>query len=128
MKADIETRADIGKMVRTFYEAVRADENLRPIFNEVIEDWESHFELLTDFWETNLFFVPLYKNNPHVAHIAVDQKTGGVITQEHFGRWLELWFQTIDVLFEGAKAEAAKYRARNMSTMMYMKIWQGRQQ
>lgn len=127
MKEDIQSRSDIHRMVRAFYTAVKADELIGPVFQQVIQDWEEHFELLTDFWETNLFFKALYKGRPHQAHIAVDRQTGGVITQEYFGRWLELWFRTIDELFEGPHAETAKYRARNMSTMMFMKIWQARQ-
>ena len=52
----IHTREDVSLLVRTFYAKVRKDELLGPIFNGIIKDWETHLELLTDFWETNLFF------------------------------------------------------------------------
>ena len=124
---DLKNREDIELLVRSFYDSVRHDQVLGPIFNQVIDDWETHFVLLTDFWETNLFFVKGYKGNPHRAHIEVDQSVGHTISQGHFGIWLQYWFQTVDYLFKGDKAEAAKTRARNMSTGMFIKIFQARE-
>ena len=126
MIEDISTREHIHLLVKTFYSKVREDALLGPIFNRQIEDWEAHFALLTDFWESNLLFVTKYKGNPHQAHAEVDQAQGQVITQEHFGRWLEHWYQTIDSLYTGPKADAAKRRARNMSTGMFINIYQSR--
>lgn len=123
---DIQDRADVSHLVRTFYSTVRKDATLGPIFERQISDWEEHFELLSDFWESNLLFVSKYKGNPHQVHVAVDQAQDQVIRQEHFGRWLEHWHQTIDSLFAGEKAEAAKRRARNMSTGMFIKIFEAR--
>jgi len=48
------------------------------------------------------------------------------ITELHFGLWLNLWFQTIDELFEGDYAENAKRRARKMGTFLYLKIFEAR--
>jgi hemoglobin len=45
---------------------------------------------------------------------------------DHFGRWLNIWFETVDANFKGQKAELAKSRARNMSTMLYMKMYEAR--
>ena len=64
MKKDIKSREDILLLVRTFYAKVRKDELLGPVFNLVIEDWERHFEHLTDFWQSNLFFEKKYSGNP----------------------------------------------------------------
>ena len=61
MKKEIENRADVFFLVDTFYTKIRADDLLGPIFNGVIDDWPSHLERLTDFWETNLFFVNKFK-------------------------------------------------------------------
>ena len=55
-KPDISSREDVFLLVTTFYSKVRKDALLGPIFNTIIEDWELHFERLTDFWQTNLFF------------------------------------------------------------------------
>ena len=54
-KTDIKDREDVSLLVNTFYAKVRNDKVLGPIFNNIINDWDAHLELLTDFWETQLF-------------------------------------------------------------------------
>lgn len=125
-KTDIQNRTDIRLLVETFYSKIRVHDELGPIFNSVITDWESHFELLTDFWEAQLFLKRKYEGNPVTAHQEVDDKVGNTITSEHFGLWLNVWFATIDELFEGDTSWLAKNRAQKMSTMLFMKIFQHR--
>ncbi|MGK0495080.1 MAG: hemoglobin [Maribacter sp.] len=122
----IKDRADVSLLVRTFYGKIRKDDVLGPIFNNHITDWESHLELLTDFWETQLFLKRTYHGNPITAHQEVDEKMNYAITSEHFGLWLNLWFETIDELFTGETAWIAKNRAQKMSTMLFMKLFQNR--
>lgn len=83
-------------------------------------------DLLTDFWETQLFLKRKYYGNPVTAHQEVDAKMAHTITSEHFGLWLNLWFETLDELFEGETTWIAKNRAQKMSTMLYMQIYQHR--
>ncbi|MFH6602516.1 group III truncated hemoglobin [Maribacter algicola] len=125
-KKDIINRDDVSRLVTTFYGKIRKDDTLGPIFNTIITNWEDHFELLTDFWETQLFLRRKYHGNPVIAHQKVDEKIGHSITPEHFGLWLNLWFATIDELFEGETAWIAKNRAQKMSTMLFMQIYQHR--
>ena len=61
-----------------------------------------------------------------VAHQEVDTKMNQSITPEHFGLWLNLWFETLDELFEGETAWIAKNRAQKMSSMLYLHIFQNR--
>ena len=124
--SDISSREDVLLLVRSFYAKVRKDDLLGPIFNAVIQDWEHHFEHLTDFWQTNLFFEKKYHGNPLQKHIDVDAKIGGTINEMHFGVWLNLWFETINELFEGEVAEIAKSRARNMGTYIHLNIFAAR--
>ena len=63
-KSDIQNRQDINRLVKTFYTKVRNHESLGPIFNGIITDWDQHFEVLTDFWETQLFLKRIYQGNP----------------------------------------------------------------
>tara|TARA_R110002051_G_scaffold65839_1_gene119474 strand:+ start:19705 stop:20094 length:390 start_codon:yes stop_codon:yes gene_type:complete len=125
-KKELENREDVFDLVHTFYTKVRADKLLGPIFNQIIIDWESHFTLLTDFWETQLFLKRKYHGNPIAVHNDVDDKMNHSITPEHFGLWLNLWFETIDELFIGDTAFIAKNRARQMNTMLYIKIFEHR--
>lgn len=125
---EITTREDVMLLVRTFYEKVQKDTLLGPIFNAAIPNWEEHYERLTDFWETNLFFRKKYKGNPMQKHIDVDRDNNGSINEMHFGVWLNLWFETLDQLFEGEAAQIAKNRARNMGTFIHLKIFEARTQ
>ncbi|MDN3723676.1 group III truncated hemoglobin [Aequorivita sp. SDUM287046] len=125
-KGKIETREDVSLLVNTFYGKVRQDALLGPIFNGIITDWETHLNLLTDFWETNLFFKRKYFGNPMHAHMEVDKKVGGTINELHFGTWINLWHETIDELFEGEAANIAKNRARNMGTFIHLNIFNAR--
>ncbi|WP_142783256.1 group III truncated hemoglobin [Changchengzhania lutea] len=127
MKKDIKTREDIYLLVASFYKKVRDNDLLAPFFNDTIKDWDAHLEHLTTFWEASLFLKTKYLGNPLEAHINVDQAHHNSISEQHFGVWLNLWFQTIDELFEGDYAENAKRRARKMSTFLHLKIFEARQ-
>ncbi|GAA0719515.1 truncated hemoglobin Ctb [Aquimarina litoralis] len=121
-KKDIETRNDIYLIVSCFYEKVKTEKTLGPIFNTIIKNWDEHINTLTDFWETNLLCVSKYKGNPIKKHKIVNTAFNSSITVYHFGIWLQIWFQTIDALYSGEKAETAKRRARKMSTHLLIKM------
>jgi len=125
-KTKIENRTHVQLLVETFYSKIRVHEILGPIFNGIITDWDSHLELLTDFWETQLFLKRKYHGNPVTVHQEVDEKMNYSITSEHFGLWLNEWFATIDELFEGETAWIAKNRAQKMSTMLFMEMYRNR--
>lgn len=127
-KRDIQNKDDVALLVNSFYTTVREDDTLGPIFNSIISDWEEHLSLLIEFWTAQLFLKTRYRGNPLTAHIEVDRKMEHHITPAHFGLWLRLWFATIDELFEGETAWVAKNRARKMSTMLYLKIFEHRSQ
>lgn len=126
VKPDITTRKDIHSLVVVFYTVVREDATLGPIFNRVITDWEHHFEIITDFWETSLLAKKSYKGDPFIAHQNVDKTMNSSLTMEHFGIWLNLWIETIDSLYKGEIAEMAKRRARKMATFLFIKIVEAR--
>lgn len=126
-KQDITTREDVNLLVSSFYDKIRKDTILGPFFNNLITDWDAHIIKLTTFWESSLFLKTKYLGNPLEAHVKVDRENNHCITNEHFGLWLNLWFQTIDELFQGDYAENAKHRARKMGTFLYMEIFKARQ-
>lgn len=126
MKQDIQNRGDVFTLVSTFYGKVRENKEIGHFFNETITDWPVHLERLTDFWETNLFMVSKFRGNPAKAHKDVDQAFNNSIEQKHFGEWLNMWFSTLDELFEGDRVEIAKNRARNMASHFFMNIYMHR--
>ncbi len=125
----VNDRDDIQFLVNTFYGKVREDELIGPVFNSHIPDdmWPEHLSKLADFWETNLFGIAKFKGNPTKAHLTVDKNMNHSIQQEHFGAWLQLWFETIDENFEGDLALKAKESARRMAHKQFMMIWGNRE-
>lgn len=125
---EIENREDVSQLVHAFYDKIREDDELGPIFNAHLDEktWPPHLEKLTDFWETTLFGIRKFKGNPPSAHARVDHNMNHGITQEHFAQWIRLWFTTIDERFEGKLADRAKNAARRMSTGLYLAVWNSR--
>ncbi|MCG8579369.1 MAG: group III truncated hemoglobin [Bacteroidales bacterium] len=124
-KSKLQTRNDIELLVRKFYSKIQIDDLLGPFFNKMIpneDEWEKHYKLLTAFWELNLMEVKGFDGNPAKAHNGVDKAFKQAITTKHFDRWVELWSETIDQLFEGEMADKAKKRAQGMAKGMYKKI------
>jgi hemoglobin len=122
MKKDITNRADIQQLVDTFYTKVRADETIGYLFNEVAQvNWEQHLPRMYDFWENILFQTGSFKGNPMVAHVQLHQKSP--LSAAHFDRWRQLFFATVDELFEGDMAELIKQRALSIATMMRIKVF-----
>lgn len=128
LRKEISSRVEVSILVRTFYSKVRAHDTLGPIFNGIITDWEGHLERLTDFWEMVLLNSDpgAGKFSPVPVHKAVDRTVNQALEQRHFGNWLELWFGTLDELFEGANAAYAKEHARNMAHILFFRIMEGR--
>jgi hemoglobin len=117
VKTDISTLKDVQLVVDTFYGKVRNDDLLATIFNDVIQDnWPTHLEKMYRFWSTVLLDDKSYKGAPFVPHAKLD------VYQEHFERWLLLFFSTVDSLFSGEKAEKAKWQGERMAEMFLLKI------
>ena len=121
---DIQNREDINVLVKAFYSKIRKDELLGDIFNSHIPDetWPSHLEKLTDFWEANLFGTTLFRGNPARKHLSVDKNLNHSIEQKHFDRWVNLWFDSIDKLYEGEVAKSAKSLAKRIGEVQFMMI------
>jgi hemoglobin len=124
---DIQNRKNISLLVNTFYTKVRANDELGPIFNKAISDWDAHLIHLTDFWESQLFRKNVFSGNPLKKHVEVDENNDNTLTNDLFGLWLQLWLGTIDELFSGELADLAKDRARNIASFMFMEIFRSRQ-
>lgn len=119
--ADIQTRHDIDHLITTFYQKVTTDDLIGHFFTQVVQlDWAHHIPKIGDFWETTLFHEARYKGNPMTPHVAMHEKSP--MTQTHFDRWVDVFCQTVDELFEGEKAELAKQRAQSIATVMLIKI------
>ncbi|MBC7900218.1 MAG: group III truncated hemoglobin [Saprospiraceae bacterium] len=108
MKQDIQTRADIEFLLTEFYKITIHDEMIGHHFDDL--DLQSHLPIIVDFWEKILFGKPVYFNNPLAVHQKLHEKFP--LKFEHFVRWVEIFSQIVDRLFEGEMADAAKLRAK----------------
>ncbi len=105
---DIETRADLEKLLAEFYKAATADREIGHHFAGL--DLASHLPVIVNFWEKVLFGKAVYFGNPLAIHRMLHEKS--LLKTEHFQRWAEIFQQTIDELFIGETAENAKLRAK----------------
>jgi hemoglobin len=55
-----------------------------------------------------------------LTHIELNKKEA--LTDAHFDRWQMLYFETVDELFVGQKANLAKERVKAMRFLMQLKI------
>ncbi|MEM6379523.1 MAG: group III truncated hemoglobin [Bacteroidota bacterium] len=116
-KKEITSIKDIQLLVDTFYGKVQADDLIGPIFHEIIQDkWPDHLEKMYRFWQTILLTEHTYFGSPFRPHAFLP------VSQAHFDRWKQLFFNTVDDFFIGEKAEEAKWRAEKMAAMFLTKI------
>lgn len=115
---DIETRIDIKQLVDVFYNKLAHDELLKPIFiaRLGVDDWQPHLNTIYDFWETVLLGATAYKGQSFLPHSTMQ------LEQLHFDKWLQLFNESVDALFEGSKANEAKQKANTMAILFMSKI------
>ncbi|MFT4176711.1 MAG: group III truncated hemoglobin [Luteolibacter sp.] len=120
-KTDIENRADIERLVNVFYGHVRKDPTLGFIFDEIAQlNWETHLPKMYAFWERVLFGTGDFRGNPMAAHARLVPQTE--MGRKQFTRWLEIFHQTIDDLFQGERAGHLKRCSEDMANVIYSRI------
>ena len=120
-RGDIVGRKEIEQFVDSFYEAVRGDEMLGPVFDQIAKvNWDEHIPKLCDFWETVLLRTGSYKGNPLAVHRHLMKDVG--MGRAMFDRWLELFGQTMDRHFEGENAGHLKRVAADMANVIHSRL------
>ena len=116
---DITDRRDVACLVNVFYDRVRDDRLLGPIFDDVAHvDWATHLPRMYDFWESVLFGTSTFKGTPLVVHRTLARHTP--LTAEAFDRWVTLFQTTVDDLFSGTmQAMPRTTRSRLADSITY---------
>lgn len=123
-KPDIEGRAGVERLVNAFYDRVRQDELLAPIFDDINQtDWPHHLPRMYAFWEHVLFHTGGYDGNPMRAHLQLNEKVQ--LQPEHFERWLRIFCATVLELFQGPVADTAMLRAEAIAASIQYKTGKG---
>jgi hemoglobin len=119
--SDIETRGDCERLVRAFYGRALEDPIIGFIFVDVAQlDLEAHVPEITSFWETVLLGGQSYRGGAFAPHARLHAKVE--LREGHFERWLRLWFDTVDELFAGERAELAKSHALRVARAFHGRL------
>jgi hemoglobin len=116
--ADLCTEDEIVQLVYGFYDNVREDEMLGPIFNRHVKDWDTHLPIMVDFWSSALRGTARFRGAPIPKHAALPD-----LTIELFERWLLLLGQTTDALPNAALGD----RAKDLAKRIAQSLWHGYQ-
>lgn len=114
MKYDTINRDNVKELVDQFYNHVRTDDLLGPVFLKALgRDWTAHLERLSEFWSTIVLGTRSFHGNVYATHM----KLNG-IEPTHFQRWLALFEQTANQLFEPEQACKFIVMARRVASSL----------
>ncbi|TPJ48384.1 MULTISPECIES: group III truncated hemoglobin [unclassified Mesorhizobium] len=89
---NILDEAMIRGVVHGFYDEIRRDDLLGPIFHDRIEPdkWPQHLAKMCDFWSATLLRTSRYDGRPLPPHLVI-----AGLGAAHFRRWLILFRTTV---------------------------------
>lgn len=120
-RRDLADRADVARLVESFYLRAFDDPRIGPIFTEVARmDLAHHLPIMCDFWETVLFQAATYRRNPFALHAALDARHP--LGADDFEHWLAIWDANVDAQFAGPVAERAKTQARRIAASIRRRL------
>ncbi len=108
--------AMIEALVDAFYDKVRADPLLGPIFAARIRDWAPHLEQMRLFWSSVALMSGAYHGRPMPKHLPLP------IDASHFDRWLALFEQTARAVCPPAAADHFIERARRIALSLELGV------
>ena len=107
----------IQEVVHEFYQSVRADSLLGPVFETRIGDWPTHLRRMTLFWGTILRaepgFHPSPRGNPAQLHRLIHE-----LEPSHFDRWLTLFGEVCRGSLHPSAAEHMVTRASRIALVL----------
>ena len=113
-RENLGTVDEIRDFVYRFYDRVRDDEQLGPIFNGHIQHWDTHLEKMVQFWSSMLLGTGTYNGTPMPKHVALPNLSG-----ELFGRWLKHFNETMNTLENQALAQRADMFAQRIARSLW---------
>ncbi|NYT86866.1 group III truncated hemoglobin [Pollutimonas harenae] len=113
-RGELCTEEEIKTLVYNFYDRIRADTALGPIFDEHIDDWDKHLHIMVQFWSSMLLGTGSYSGTPMPKHVALPG-----LKAELFSQWLALFHQTTQELPNKAFAERADEYAQRIARSLW---------
>ena len=108
--------AILTTLVHRFYDKVRADAVLGPIFAARITDWEPHLARMVEFWGSVALMTGCYHGSPVTKHADLP------VTWAHFERWLVLLRETAGEVCPPAGAAHVITRAERIARSLNFAI------
>ena len=105
------TEDDIHRLVHRFYDMIREDAELGPIFNNKITDWEPHLAQMCNFWSSVMLKTGKFQGRPMPKHIALTD----IVRPEHFQMWLSLFERAANDVCTAEVAAAFLDRAEQIA-------------
>jgi len=108
--------AMIERLVRRFYDKVRRDPLLGPVFDSRIKDWESHLQRMFAFWSSVALMSGRYSGRPMEKHAFLP------VDARHFDRWLVLFQETTEEVCPPAAADHFMERAYRIAESLELGV------
>lgn len=106
----------IDRVVRAFYDRVRRDPLIGPVFDARIKDWEPHLRQMCAFWSSVALMTGRYHGQPMQKHMPLP------VDGRHFDRWLALFEETVGDLCSPKAADHFIERARRIAESLELGI------
>lgn len=113
-RSDLCSIEEIRDLVHSFYDRIRTDEMLGPVFNQHIRDWDTHLSTMVSFWSSLMIGAGTYDGTPMPKHAALPG-----LRAEMFHHWLALFRQTTDTLPNRLMAERANEYAQRIARSLW---------
>ena len=110
------TEAMIERLVHRFYDKVRGDEMLGPIFEARITSWEPHLAQMCAFWSSVALMSSRYHGAPMPKHLPLP------VDASHFDRWLALFEATAREVCPPAAQAHFIERARRIAASLELGV------
>ena len=106
-----------------FYEQVRKDDLIGPIFTDKIgttdEDWAPHMDRVVAFWSSVLLGSKDYGGGFMMKHGAIPN-----LEMAHFKRWMEIFMPCVSALFEVSQSIDITIKAQTLMRNLHQQYGQ----
>lgn len=125
LSADLSAKTGLNdevltSLVHKFYDKIRLDPLLGPIFADNIADWVPHLAKMVDFWSSITLMTGRYHGQPMEKHFPLPVEVA------HFERWLELFRKTAREVCTPEGAEHVIFRAEKIAGAFHSNIVESR--
>lgn len=113
-RPDLCTLEEIRHLVDTFYSRIQADALLGPVFDQHIDDWPTHLDIMVRFWSSILLGSGQYSGTPMPKHVALPDLNAAM-----FQHWLKLFHATTAELPNRDMANQADELAQRIARSLW---------